>query len=153
MLIYDVLKQYENEKIKIFVDMDGCIADYEVGFPKDYDLKRPLVTNISKLEKISQMPNIQLYILSVTRMNKGIEEKNKWLDQFAPFFKKGNRNILSREKYSFKKDSPTLKYEFIKSIKRDDSKIIIIDDDPEVLKKIRKGFDDVILLKDTTLVD
>ena len=31
-------------------------------------------------------------------------------------------------------------------------KIIIIDDDPEILKRIRKGFDDVILLKDTTLV-
>lgn len=152
MLIYDVLKQYENEKIKIYVDMDGCIADYEVGIPKDYDVKRPLITNLSKLEKINQMPNIQLYILSVTRMNKGIEEKNKWLDQFAPFFKKENRNILSRENYNFEKDSPTLKYEFIKKIKRDNSKIIIIDDDPEILKRIRKGFDDVILLKDTTLV-
>lgn len=152
MLIYDVLKQYENEKIKIYVDMDGCIADYEVGAPKDYDTKRPLITNLSKLEKISQMPNIQLYILSVTRMNKGIEEKNKWLDQFAPFFNKENRNILSREKYNFEKDSPTLKYEFIKKIKRDNSKIILIDDDPEILKRIRQGFNDVILLKDTTLV-
>ena len=152
MLIYDVLKQYENEKIKIYVDMDGCIADYEVGAPKDYDVKRPLLTNLSKLENISQMPNVQLFILSVTRMSKGIEEKNKWLDEFAPFFKKENRNILSREKYNFEKDSPTLKCEFVKEIKRDNSKIIIIDDDPEVLKRIRKEFDDVILLKDTTLV-
>ena len=152
MLIYDVLKQYEYEKIKIYVDMDGCIADYEVGVPKDYDKKRPLITNLSKLEEIGQMPNIQLYILSVTRMNNGIEEKNKWLDQFAPFFKKENRYILSRENYNFEKDSPTLKCEFIKKIKRDNSKIIIIDDDPEVLKRIRKEFNDVILLKDTTLV-
>ena len=153
MIIYDVLKQYENEKIKIYVDMDGCIADYDVGVPKDYDKKRPLISNLSKLEEISKMPNIQLFILSVTRMNTGIEEKNKWLDQFAPFFKKENRNIISREKYNFEKDSPTLKCEFIKNIKRDSSIIMMIDDDPEVLHRIRKTFDDVVLLKDTTLVD
>ena len=86
-------------------------------------------------------------------MNKGLEEKNKWLDYYAPFFKKENRYIISREKYNFKKDSVSLKYEFVKQIKRDDSQIIIIDDDPSILKKLKDGFDDVILLKDTTLVD
>ena len=78
------------------------------------------------------MQNVELYILSITRMNKGLEEKNK---------------------YNFKKDSVSLKYEFVKQIKRDDSQIIIIDDDPSILKKLKDGFDDVILLKDTTLVD
>ena len=153
MLIFDVLKQYENKKIRLYVDMDGCIADYEVGVPMDFDKKRPLITNLSKLEQISKMPNIEMYILSVTKMNKGIEEKNKWLDQFAPFFKKENRHILSKEKYNFQKDSVTLKYEFVKKIERNDSQIIIIDDDPAILSKIRKNFNDVILLKDTTLVE
>ena len=153
MLIFDVLEQYKNKKIKIYVDMDGCIADYDVGVPMDFDKKRPLKSNLSKLEQISKFENIELYILSVTRMNKGIEEKNIWLDQFAPFFKKKNRNILSKENDEFKKDSATLKYEFIKNIERDDSQIIIIDDDPAILKKIKDNLNDIILLKDTTLVD
>ena len=153
MLIFDVLKKFENKKIRLYVDMDGCIADYEVGAPNNYDKKRPLITNLSKLEQISKMPNVELYVLSITRMNNGLEEKNKWLDYYAPFFKKENRYIISREKYNFKKDSVSLKYEFVKQIKRDDSQIIIIDDDPSILKKLKDGFDDVILLKDTTLID
>ena len=28
--------------INMFVDMDGVIADYDVGFPSGYDKKRPL---------------------------------------------------------------------------------------------------------------
>lgn len=153
MIIYDEIKKYENQPIRIYVDMDGVVADYEVGVAADYDKKRPLISNISKLEKISKMPNVELYILSVTRMSRGTQEKNDWLDQFAPFFKKENRNILSREENNFEKSALQLKYEFISSLKRDDSQIIFIDDDPAILRKIADVFDDIVLLKDTTLVD
>ena len=111
--------------------MDGVIADYDVGIASNYDKKRPLYSNLSKLEQISKMPNVELHILSVTRMSNGIGQKNQWLDEFAPFFKKENRNILSR----------------------DDTQIIFIDDDPAILRKIKENFTDILLLKDTTLVD
>ena len=150
MYIDDVLEQYKDKKIKMFVDMDGVIADYEVGLARDYDKKRPLKSNIKKLKEISENPNIEMNILSVTRYDRGFEEKNIWLDKFAPFFEKKNRNILSRESNEFEKSS-ILKANFVKNLKRN-KVIIIIDDDPIVLKRIRKMNEDVVLLKDTALV-
>lgn len=150
MYIDDVLEQYKDKKIKLFVDMDGVIADYEVGLARDYDKKRPLKSNIKKLKEISENPNIEMNILSVTRHDKGFEEKNIWLDKYAPFFQKKNRNIISRESNGFEKSS-ILKANFVKDLKRN-KVIIIIDDDPIVLKRIKKTNEDVVLLKDTALV-
>ena len=152
MYFREFLKQYENKKIKLFVDMDGVIADYIVGDAADYDKKRPLITSIEKLEEISKMDNVEMFILSVTRMDEGFDQKNYWLDKYAPFFKKENRYILSRESNNFKASS-ALKSDFIKSIEKENSSIIVIDDDPRVLKALQEISDDIILLKDTALVD
>lgn len=152
MYLKEYLKQFGNKKIKIYVDMDGVIADYEVGVARDFHKKRPLISNISKLENISKMDNVELYILSVTRMDEGFEQKQIWLDKHAPLFKKKNRIIISRESNNFK-ESVDLKVDFIKEIQRDGSIIIVIDDDPRVLIKANEFFKDVVLLKDTALVD
>ena len=152
MYLKEYIKKFENQKIKMYVDMDGVIADYEVGIPYDFDKKRPLISNISKLEDISKLDNVELFILSITRMNKGYEEKNIWLDKHAPFFKKENRVIISRESNDFI-SSYELKSNFIKEIQKDGSVIIVIDDDPRNLKEIRKLNEDIILLKDTALID
>ena len=152
MYLKDYLEKFKDEKIKMFVDMDGVIADYNVGEARNYDKKRPLLTSISKLEDISKMNKIELYILSVTRMTVGIQEKNIWLDKFAPFFKKENRVIISREANNFKQ-SKDLKASYLKKLERDGRKIIVIDDDPSVIKQILEENEDVILLKDTALVD
>ena len=152
MYIIDFIKNYEKYNVKIYVDMDGVIADYNVGQPYNYHLKRPLYSNISKLEEISKMENIEMFVLSVTRMDEGIEEKNIWLDKYAPFFKKQNRIILSREGNEFM-PSRLLKSNFLKSVDRGDNRIIVIDDDTAVIKQISQENEDVILLKDTALVD
>ena len=49
MYLREFLKQFKDKKIIIYVDMDGVIADYEVGRPMDFDKKRPLYSSISKL--------------------------------------------------------------------------------------------------------
>lgn len=152
MFIKDFFSKYSNEKIRFFVDMDGVIADYNVGEPGNYHKKRPLYSSIEKLKEISQMENIELYILSVTRMSEGIEQKNIWLDQFAPFFKKENRIILSKEANNFT-PSKNLKANYLKNVQRDESRIIVIDDDPAVIKQIAEENEDIVLLKDTALVD
>lgn len=152
MYILEFLKQYEDKNIKIFVDMDGVIADYIFGSAKDYDKKRPLRDSIYKLEKVSKLPNVEMFIFSATRMNSGIKEKNDWLDINAPFFKKENRIILSREANNMEK-SAVLKASYLKKVKRDGSILILIDDDPLVLKTVHVENDDVVLLKDTVLVD
>lgn len=152
MYLKDFLEQFNDKKIKLFVDMDGVIADYIFGSAQDYDKKRPLYDSINKLEIISKMSNVELYILSATRYSSGFEQKNYWLDTYAPFFKKENRIIISREENNMIASS-ILKAEYLANYERDGSVLILIDDDPKNLKDVRKLSDDVILLKDSVLVD
>lgn len=152
MYLKDFLEQFNDKKIKLFVDMDGVIADYIFGSAQDYDKKRPLYDSIDKLEIISKMSNVELYILSATRYSSGFEQKNYWLDTYAPFFKKENRIIISREENNMIASS-ILKAEYLANYERDGSVLILIDDDPKNLKDVRKLSDDVILLKDSVLVD
>ena len=152
MYLKEYLKQYKDKKVKLFVDMDGVIADYIFGSAHDYDQKRPLYDNIDKLEEISKMKNVELFILSTSRYSSGFARKNWWLDQYAPFFKKENRIIISREDNNMTASS-TLKAEYFANYKRDDSVLILIDDDPRNLKDIRKLNEDIVLLKDTVLID
>jgi len=146
------LDQYNDKKVKMFVDMDGVIADFNFGEARNFDKKRPLYSSINKLENISKKENVDLYIFSATRMKKGYDEKQYWLDKYAPFFKKENRVIISREEHDFV-ESATLKADYMKNVKRDGSVIVVIDDDPKNLRAIRQSNEDVVLLKDTALVD
>lgn len=153
MYLKKYLEQYKDKRIKLFVDMDGVIADYIFELAaKDYDKKRPLYDSIKKLEIVSKMPNVEMFIFSATRRTEGFEQKNWWLDNYAPFFERNNRIIISREANSMEK-SAILKANYLKNYTRDDSIIIVIDDDPKNLKEIHKLNKDVILLKDTVLVD
>lgn len=152
MYLKEFLEQFGDKKIKLFVDMDGVVADYIFGSAKDYDKKRPLYDNIDKLEIVSEMPNVELFIFSVTRYSSGFAQKHWWLDEYAPFFKKENRIIISREENGMR-DSSLLKAEYLASYERDGSILILIDDDPKNLKDVRRLNEDVILLKDTVLVD
>ena len=152
MYIKEYLEQFKDERVKLFVDMDGVIADYIFGSPKDFDQKSPLFDSIKKLEEISKMPNIEMYIFSVTRYSEGLEQKDGWLDKYAPFFKKENRIVISREAKGME-ETAKLKAEYLKNFKRDGSKMILIDDDPRVLVAVSNKNEDVILLKDTVLVD
>lgn len=152
MYFKDYLMQFNDIKIKLFVDMDGVIADYNFDSARDYDKKRPLFDSIKKLEEISRMPNLELYIFSATRMNEGINQKHEWLDKYAPFFKKENRIILPREANGMT-ESSVLKANYLKDVKREGCLFVVIDDDPKNLKAIHEQNEDIILLKDTVLVD
>lgn len=151
MYITDYLERFKDKKIRLFVDMDGVVADFDVGKPCDYDKKRPLLTNIEVLREIAKRDNIEMHILTITRQTIGRDEKNRWLDQYMEFIKKENRHIISREENN-KISSRVLKNRFLKKVKRDDSVIIMIDDDPSILGKIKQGNPDIYLLKDTALV-
>ena len=153
MYLENYIKGFENKKIKIFVDMDGTIVDYVVGNSTDFADRRPLISSIAKLEKISKLKNVELYILSVTRGDKGLKEKQEWLDKYANIFKKENRIILSRESNNME-SAYELKCNYLKTVERDeDTILIVIDDDPIVLKEIGNTNKDVKRLKDTALVD
>ena len=47
-----IKKLSKNRTVRIYVDMDGVIADYEFGSKLLFLNKRPIMTNIKTLEKI-----------------------------------------------------------------------------------------------------
>ena len=152
MHFYELIKELtKNEETDIYVDMDGVIASYEFGKPLDFKNKRPLKTNIETIKKVSLLNNITVHILSVCREDYQINQKQEWLDKYASFFKKENRNILSKETFT-NETSSELKSKFLNKLERN-KKIILIDDDNKVLEVVRKNNPDIILLQDSELVD
>ena len=152
MHFYELIKDLsENNKLKIYVDMDGVIASYDVGKAYGFRNKRPLFTNIETLRKISALNNVELNILSICRLDSQIDEKNDWLDEYASFFDRSKRNIISKESNP-EISSKELKLNFLKTLNNDD-KIVLIDDDNDILHTIRKNLSDVILFQDSELVD
>jgi len=51
------------------------------------------------------------------------------------------------------RDSSILKAEYLANYERDGSVLILIDDDPKNLKDVRNLNEDIILLKDSVLID
>lgn len=152
MYFYNLInKLSKEENIIIYVDMDGVIASYDFGKPLDFANKRPLITNIKTLEKVSHLKNVELHILSVCRKKREINDKNDWLDKYAKFFEKDKRIILDKESNpSF--TSKELKLNYLKILNYND-KVIFIDDDNEVLRFIRDNLKDIILFQDSELID
>lgn len=152
MHFYNLIKELSKEKdIIIFVDMDGVIASYDVGKPLDFLNKRPLNENIKKLENVSKLSNVELHILSLCKKDFQIEEKNIWLDKYAPFFKKENRTIISKEKFP-SVTSPELKANYLNSVKTN-KQIVLVDDDNSILKKVMDNVDGIIVFQDSELID
>lgn len=152
MHFYNLIKDLSMKKeLLIFVDMDGVIASYDVGKPLDFLNKRPLTENISKIEKVGELPNVELHILSICKKDFQIEEKNIWLDKYAPFFKEENRMIISKQKTDGV-SSPELKANYLNSVKTN-KQIVIVDDDNSVLKKVMNSVEGVIVFQDSELID
>lgn len=152
MHFYKLIKNLtKDKKIVIFVDIDGVIASYDFGKPLDFINKRPLSSNIKTLKQVSKLENVELRILSICRLDKQIDEKNNWLDKYAPFFEKNKRTIISKESNS-NYSAKELKLNYLKSLNFKEQ-IIFIDDDNEVLKTINNEIKDIILYQDSELVD
>ena len=80
MYFLDEIKKYDGN-IKLFVDMDGCIVDYEVNNAKDYDKKRPLFSNIKLLESVSKLDNVELTDTNNTLNGQSTTYKNIFIYQ------------------------------------------------------------------------
>lgn len=147
-IINEIKTMAKDKKIDIYVDMDGVIAEYDFGRPLDFLNKRPLLGNIKVLEEISKIPNVEMHILSICKKDSQINDKNVWLDKYAPFFKKENRNVLSKETYT-DRSSSELKVDFLNNI---ESFKILIDDDNGILKEVDKKVKNISLYQDSSIV-
>ena len=107
--------------------------------------------NIRKIKKVSEIPNVELFILSICMNNEQIQEKNNWLDKYADFFKYENRVIISKEK-NVGISSPEIKTNYLKNLKSN-KQIILLDDDNRILKNVLKNAENVIALQDSELID
>lgn len=90
---FSIIKQQLSEKIRVFVDMDGCTAEFkpttqfEDLFEKGYfrNLK-PLKKIIETVKALDQNPNYEVYILSSTLKESKYAEQEKrgWLKEYLP---------------------------------------------------------------------
>lgn len=155
MYFIDKIKQeFNNDKLCMFVDMDGVITDYDFGKSLNFKTKRPITTTINVMKELSKLDNIELYILSICIKNNEVQEKNDWLDKYAPFFGKKRRVIISKESNP-NISSKELKCNYLKEfISENNSKVILIDDDNDILKYIKKSLGNkVILYQDSSIID
>lgn len=152
MHFYNLIKELSSEKeIVLFVDMDGVIASYDVGKPLDFLHKRPLMTRIKELEEVNKLPNVDMRILSICRKDDQIEEKNIWLDKYAPYFEKEKRMVISKETITGF-TSPEIKTNFLKEFKAD-KQVVLVDDDNQVLKSVLDNVEGIIVFQDSEMVD
>ena len=136
----------ENKRVAMFIDMDGTITEYEV-YPEElvtqkmnsgYSEYEPVEYIINILKNVDEIPNIDLYILTLARNSKIIEEKwQKYWEENWIFinkeigeYDKTHRNIIKAEK--------------IKEIIKEYDYAILLDDDHKILKEAQMMFKDKI---------
>lgn len=140
-----------NNKVAMFIDMDGTINEYTV-YSDDKILKQmgdnyckaePIVEVIDVLKNISKIPNIDLYILTLSKSNKISYEKDLWLAKYVGFIPKENWIILTKENGDYDSENR----DQIKPLKMQEklkeyNHVILLDDDHRILRQSN------ILLKD-----
>ena len=153
MKFYDTIEKYNDRKINIYVDMDGVIAEYDIG-NFDYNTIRPLKTNIKRIENLIQKDNIDVKILTVCKTNVIVEEKIEWIKKYMPFFNIDNVIFLSKEDTKNKGiSSQDLKSNYLKENTNCDEITILVDDDNSIIKHIRKNNEDVIVFQISSWID
>jgi len=152
------IKTYADEnrdkKIAMFVDMDGVIADLDINDDiannkaNVFLEKRPLKSVINILSKVSEIENIDLYILSACGYRNQAVDKSEWLSIHAPFFKKENQIYVVREVVNYTHETKTkIKTDNILDTLRDRDYdlAIYLEDEFLMLKMMQKKLGDKIM--------
>ncbi len=152
MKFYETINRYNDKNIDIYVDMDGVIAEYDIG-NFDYDTIRPLQSNIKRIKELIN-DSINVKILTICKNNKIIDEKIKWIEKHMPFFDLNDVIFISKEneKYSGL-SSKELKSEFLKLNINDNNINIVIDDDNEIVKYLIKNNRNIIVFQISSWID
>ena len=140
----------ENEKVAMFIDMDGTITVYDIypenmvnkKMQEEYSQAEPAQYIIDILEKVNHIPNLDLYILSLSRTVKITKEKKKWLKKYIPFIEEANWIIITKELNEYSKENRNIiKAQKIKDMENEYNYFILLDDDHKILKKKQKLLD------------
>lgn len=140
--INEICSKYK--KVAIFIDMDGTINEYTVysdneilkRMGNNYKNAEPIQEVIESLREISKIPNIDLYILSLSKSNKISNEKDIWLEKYTNFIPKENWIILTKEDGDYDNENR----DQIKPLKMQEKlneyeHVILLDDDHRILRQ------------------
>ena len=140
----------ENKKVAMFIDMDGTITVYDIypenmvnkKMQEEYSQAEPAQYIIDILEKVNHIPNLDLYILSLSRTVKITKEKKKWLKKYIPFIEEANWIIITKELNEYSKENRNIiKAQKIKDMENEYNYFILLDDDHKILKEAQKLLD------------
>lgn len=146
---YNRVKEICNKykKVAMFIDMDGTIVEYNV-YPEGtvtaetkglFVNNRPIKIIIDKLRKISEIENIDLYILSMARSYIIVKEKKEWLKKHADFIDKDNYIIINREAGDYNNENRNrVKSERIQEKLKEYNHAIFLDDYHKVIHEAVK---------------
>lgn len=152
MKFYETINKYKDKSIDIYVDMDGVIAEYDIG-NFDYSTIRPLQSNIKRIKELIN-DNINIKILTICKNNKIINEKEKWIEKYMPFFNLNNVIFISKEDEKYNGlTSKELKSNFLKSNINENNINIVVDDDNEIIKYLGKNNSNIIIFQVSSWID
>ena len=128
MKFYDCIEKNKDKNISIYCDMDGVLAEYDIG-NFDYESIRPLTSTIKKIEDLYKEDNISIYILSICKTNNIVYDKITWFKKHMPFLKQENIILLSKEDNKYQGiSSKEIKSNYLKENAKNDVNIVIDDD-------------------------
>lgn len=145
------IKEDCSNKIAIFVDMDGVIADYRFGegenieknVPGTYLNKRAINTSINILKEVNNVFDFDMYILSSCKHDEQAVEKSKWLEKNMPFIDKKHQLFVISNTFE---DRKLLKINKIKEVINNKyDKVIMIDDTHDILLLAIKELEDKVI--------
>lgn len=149
MIKNEILERAKQERVYVFFDMDGVLADYDMTDVKPSDhnnqgfyfSKRPIKTNIRFAKKLSKKKNVKIGILSNCYYPRQKEEKLAWLKLYAPFFKEENIHVIVYETMLIPgQDKKELKNIYLEKMQQNKKMaMFLIDDDIQNLKYINKN--------------
>lgn len=152
MNFYDTINKYKDKAINLYVDMDGVIAEYDIG-NFDYSTIRPLKSNIKRINELINK-NINVKILTICKSNLIINEKKDWIKKNMPFFDINNVIFISKEdeiNYNF--SSKELKSNYLQDNINNNQVNIVVDDDNEIIKYIVKNNPEVIVFQVSSWIE
>lgn len=139
-----------NKRVAMFIDMDGTITVYNVypeeivkqKMQEEYSKAEPAQYIIDMLKEINKIPNIDIYILSLSKTLKITAEKKEWLKKYAPFIDEKNWIILTKELNEYSSENrDIIKAQKIKELEKKYDYSILLDDDHKILKEAQKILD------------
>lgn len=146
-LIKEIKTRAKSQKVKVYFDMDGTLAEYDAEDKEKilsnqagvYLTKRPLKSIIYVANKLAKIDNIEICIASNCHFKEQKEEKLLWLEKYTPFIKKENINIIVFNDMIFSKEEKDfLKANLIISNLKQNEFSYLIEDDHKIIRATNK---------------